>query len=615
MSFRFDLIKHLRGSHSGQVTGLVLQSILVGIVAGLGALIFSHTLEVTSDLLIEHVSGVQLPVEGHYAEITPAADGSTPAYHYIRPPLSKRLWILIIPALGGLICGWLVFTFAPEAEGHGTDSVIDAFHNKQGKIRKRIPIIKLLASVMTLSSGGSAGREGPIAQVSAGFGSFLADLLKLSARQRRILVVAGVGAGVGAMFRAPLGGALFAVDVLYRDTEFEYEALIPAFIASITSYTTFAALTPAGMGHIFDIPTDLVFNDPSHLLLCVVFAVVLAFMGWIYVKVFYGVTAFFKNQIRVPQVLKPAIGGLVIGLIGFVDPRLLTTGYGWVQQALDGNLALGFICILVISKIVMTAVTIGSGGSGGVFGPSIVIGGLIGGAFGSICQRWIPNVQPAVFVCLGMAGFFSGAAKTPISTIFMVSEMTVGYVLLLPLMLVSSLTYLLSPERVTLYVKQVRKRLDSPAHLGDFVVDVLRDSKVEDILESREFIQIPQNMLLLPLLEMVAESTQTVFPLVDDNGHLQAIIRLNDLRGSFAHPEINPLVIAEDLAFHRFEPLLTSDSLNIAMQKLSHANCSELPVVDKNDPSHVLGILSRREILQLYSARMESLLRESTPAQ
>ncbi|MBN1867483.1 chloride channel protein [Candidatus Sumerlaeota bacterium] len=606
-----------------RVTALVLHSLLVGLAAGLFALAFGHTLEIASNLCMRRVCGVELPREGKHVQpgrshpgtaASALSEGDTGAggyaYEYKAPGWPQRLWVLFIPALGGLLCGLLVYSLAPEAEGHGTDSVIEAFHQKRGIIRRRIPFVKLVASILTIATGGSAGREGPIAQVSAGVGSILADVFKLSPRRRRILIIAGVGAGVGSIFRAPLGGALFAVEVLYRDTEFEYEALIPAFIASIVGYTTYAWFTPAGMGPIFSIPPDLHMSHVQ-LLLCILLVPILVAAGIVYVKVFYGATRFFRNRVRIKRHFVPAIGGLVIGIISLIDPRLLGTGYGWVQETINGHVGIRLILILAAAKIFMTAVTIGSGGSGGVFGPSVVIGGLIGGAFGTICQRWIPSVQPAAFVLLGMGGFFAGAAKVPISTIIMVSEMTVGYALLLPLMLVCSLSYLLTPNRIGIYIKQVGSRVDSPAHQGDFVIDVLEQMRVTDVMAESQAVPLVDESVLLPaIFNKVSQTRHTTFPVVNAQGDMVGVIRLDDLRSAFMEPDLASLIIARDIAFQRFEPLATTDNLNTALRKMRAARCSELPVVRDEGSNEIVGMLSQHELTQAYSGRMDELMRD-----
>ena len=293
--------------------------------------------------------------------------------------------------MGGLLSGFLVFTFAPEAEGHGTDSVIDAYHRKQGQIRPRVPLIKIVASAITIGTGGSGGREGPIAQIGAGFGSLLANLLRLSVADRRILMAAGMGAGIAAIFRAPLAGALFAAEVLYRSPEFEPEVIMPAAIASVVSYCTYGLYT--GWEPLFNTP-NLIFDNPWRLgpyLLLVLFMIVLASL---YTRTFYGMVHLF-HRLPVRPHFRPAIGAFLTGLVGlglyYLFGRqesvlsVLAFGYGSIQQAItDGpaGISIGILLAIALGKILTTSLTIGSGGSGGVFGPSMVIGGCGGGALG-----------------------------------------------------------------------------------------------------------------------------------------------------------------------------------------------------------------------------------------
>ena len=386
----------------------------------------------------------------------------------------------VFTAVGGLVSGWLVYTFAPEAEGHGTDAAINAYHHEGGFIRSRVPIIKTLASAITLTTGGSGGREGPIAQIGAGFGSFLATRLKLSDRDRRIMMAAGIGAGVGSIFRAPLAGALFAAEVLYRDPEFESEVIIPAGISSVVAYCLFCLVF--GWGSLFESP-PFKFQNPLELGPYLVLSLILVAVGAFYVKMFYGTIHFFEHLKKIPNHIKPAIGGLATGLIGFYFPYCLAFGYGFAQMALRNELSVLFLLTLAFGKILTTSFSIGSGGSGGVFGPSIVIGGAMGGAVGKTFHELIPSVvsEPGAFVVVGMAGFFTAVSNTPISTIIFVSEMTNSYHLLLPSLLVCSVAYL-SSRRFTIFNKQVQRKIDSPAHAGDFFVDVLQSFKVKDIL-------------------------------------------------------------------------------------------------------------------------------------
>jgi CIC family chloride channel protein len=574
---------------------LMLLSVLVGVVAGFGALAFNFVLNGASDLFMVRGVGYELP--------QPGAEGVTRM-----PAEPAHRWLLfVVPAVGGLLSGLLVYSLAPEAEGHGTDAMIDAFHRKRGVIRKRIPFIKTLASALTIGSGGSAGREGPIAQIGAGFGSALATWLKASDRERRTLLLAGAGAGIGAVFRAPLGGALFAVEVLYRDMEFEGAALAPCFVASIVSYSIYCGLS-GSWGAIFSLPYHLAFNRPLELPLYVALGIVCALMGMLYVKVFYGVRNHVFRKLRLPNHVKPALGGLAVGAIGFFLPQVLGMGYGWVQLAMDGYLPLKIIVAIAFVKILATSLTISSGGSGGVFAPSMVIGGMVGAAVGTVLHGWLPQVvaQPAAFALVGMAGFFAGVAKTPVSSLIMVSEMTTGYGLLAPLMLTTTVGYLLVPRRLSIYENQVESRVDSPAHEGDYVVDLLERIHVREAMPKIQKLAVLRLDASLPeILDTVADSKQYVFPVLNAQGELHGVILFDDIRLFFTERNLpKQAVIAQDLLAQNLVTVTPDEDLASAMQKLRQAMQVEMVVVEREGSRHVVGIVGRRDVLSTYHDRV-----------
>ncbi|MGC8644006.1 MAG: chloride channel protein, partial [Isosphaeraceae bacterium] len=446
---------------------------MVGIIAGLGAAAFLVCLQGMYSVVLGGVLDFYMP---HTLEGEP---------HVVTYP-HPWFMVLLVPTLGGLIAGLIVFTWAPEAEGDGTDRMIWAFHKGGGMIRARVPFIKAVASIITIGTGGSAGQEGPISQIGSGFGSYLARVLKLPPSERRILMLAGAAAGVGAIFRAPLGGAIFAGEVLYSSTAFESAALLPCLASSIVAYSTFALfITPKP---IFRLP-DLTFQGLADLPLYVGLTLICAAFGWLYVLVFYGLRDKLFKPLPIPRYLKPAAGGLLVGIIALAYPQVMTGGYGWVQwgaigmppimtlpgeQSFVPHMGISLLFTLCVLKIVATGFTLNSGGSGGVFGPSMLIGGMIGGFYGQLTNWLFPaaHINPAAYVLVGMGGFFAGVSKTPLTSIVIVSEMTGSYSLLVPLMLACGLNMLIS-RRWTIYEEQVASPIDSPAHQGDFVVDVL----------------------------------------------------------------------------------------------------------------------------------------------
>ena len=569
--------------------------VLIGIIAGLGSIVFHYLCQLGSYGFMELLAGYRPPA--------PAGE-----HHLFEPAgVPFRRWMLLfLPAIGGIISGWLVYTFAPEAEGHGTDAAIEAYHNRGGLIRGRIPIIKTIASAVTLTSGGSGGREGPIAQIGAGFGSFLATRLHLSDRDRRIMLAAGMGAGVGSIFRAPLAGALFAAEVLYKEPEFESEVIIPAGISSVVAYCLFCLVF--GWGSLFE-SQDFLFRNPLELGPYVVLAFVLVGGGFLYVKTFYGIQRFFSLWVPIPNHFKPAVGGLLTGLIGFFLPQTLAFGYGFAQMALDNQLPTLFLLGLAFGKILTTSFSIGSGGSGGVFGPSVVIGGAFGGAVGRVFHALMPGVvtQPGAFVIVGMAGFFAAVSNTPISTIIFVSEMTNSYHLLLPSLLVCSLAFLLS-RRFTIYEKQVSSRVDSNAHLGDFFVDVLGAIRVKELMpQVRKVETIPEDMPFSAFRRVFSSTQQHYFPVVDEDKHLTGIFSINDIRSVLFTQEIGDLVLMKDIATTDIIATTPSEDLNEVLKKFTGRNIRQLPVVREDDPRVLLGMLDRREVIQYYNQRVDTI--------
>jgi CIC family chloride channel protein len=571
----------------------LLLALVVGVVAGLGGALLTWGVEGIGSVLLGRVVGFHVPGHG----VAGDSGWSAP----------ERPWfLLLILPLAGLVVGWLVQTFAPEAEGHGTDAVINAYHRGRAALRSRIVPVKLITSMLTIGSGGSAGREGPVAQVGAGFGSYLADLLRLGYHDRRVLVISGMAAGVGGMFRAPLGAALFAVEVLYSDPDFESEALIPAIISSIVSYVVVASLT--GWNSIFD-TADIRFARPHELLAYLVLGMVLAIVGVIYVKVFYGMRDGVFRPLPIPDWTKPAVGGLLLAVLALAVPQVLGGGYGWLQLTLDNQLPLKVLVLLLPAKILATSFTISSGGSGGVFAPSLVIGGVTGAVFADLVQRVAPQLapQPAACVLVGMGGFFAGVAKVPIASLIMVAEMSGSYGLLVPMMLVSSVAYLLM-RGVSIYEAQVPGRIDSPAHIGEFQIDVLERLTVRDVMEpDQSVVSVLPGASFDTVLDLVADSDQEAYPVIDDNGVIEGMFSLNDVRRVMATPEVWPLLVASDLGVtaRGMAYLEPDDDLHSALQRFTAFKREILPVVDGEPPAPVIGMLRHHDVMEAYDREIQ----------
>lgn len=524
---------------------------------------------------------------------------SKPAGEHLVSILSEwdlNLWILaLLPAIGGLLSGLIVYTWAPEAEGHGTDAFIDAFHNKQGLIRTRVPFIKGIASVITLATGGSAGREGPTAQIGAGIGSWLGRVLRLNIRERRLMLLAGCAGGLGAIFRAPLGGALTAVEVLYRE-DFETEGIILSIISSTVSYSIFTMI----FGHepIFAIP-PIAFTDPRELLLYAFLGLVCVPFGYFYVKVFYGLRDRVFRKLPIKRIFIPAIGGLLVGLVALWQPLILSGGYGTIQKALMGELPMVLMFSLAFLKIVVTSFTISSGGSGGVFGPSLFIGAMLGGAVGQLSQHWFPTIvsSPGAFALVGMGAFFAGVAKAPIGALLMVCEMTSGYKLIVPLMFTSVIAILLS-QRWSLYEKQVINKFHSPAHRSDRMFDLLGDIPVKEVYQKDiPPVVLSEDMTFGQLRRLMTKTRETVFPVVDECFKLTGILSLAELREIMFEDSIMDLLVLRDLVM---PPVSTGseESLSEALQIFLETGYDQIPVVDSE--IGITGMLRLDDILARY---------------
>jgi CIC family chloride channel protein len=510
----------------------------------------------------------------------------------------------LTPAVGGLISGLLVYTWAPEAEGHGTDAMIDAFHNKQGEIRSRVPYIKSVASVVTLATGGSAGREGPIAQIGAGFGSWLARLFKLDSREKRILLLAGCAGGLGAIFRAPLGGAITSIEVLYTE-DFESEAIIPCVMSSVVAYSIFTFI----FGHepIFATP-GLIFNDPRQLLLYAVLGLVCVPVGWLYAKSLYGLRDHLFRRIPIKPQFIPAIGGLVVGCIGLMTPRALSGGYGTIQLALLGKLTISLMAVLVLTKIVATSCTIGSGGSGGVFGPSLFIGAMLGGIVGKLGHQYFPNLigNPTAFALVGMAAFFAGVAKAPIGALLMVSEMTRGYGLVVPLMFVSAIPVLLS-ARWGIYEKQVKNKFASPAHLADLTINVLQNMQVRDVYNPQKAVtMLPMDMRLKEMKNLMMRTRESFFPVVDEEIRLVGILSFPDLRAILFEEALSELIVVGDLV-EKPVAIGLNETLYEALIKFISSGYGQIPIISDDRPGRLTGMLSLAELMEAYHQEMVRL--------
>ena len=567
----------------------LILGLLIGAVAGLGAVVFVNALELATHFL--------LGVVGGYTPPSPTNEGGiTAAGHF------ARAWAIpLIVGFGGLVSGLIVYRFAPEAAGHGTDAAIAAVHRDPKGIGPKTPVVKLIASAITIGSGGSGGREGPTAQISAGFASFLARALSLSQDDARIAVTIGIGAGIGAIFRTPLGGALVGAEILYLH-DFETGAIVPGLVASIVGFAVYGAVE--GFAPIFGSHPGLVFDRPVQLLYYALIGVAAALVGLLYDKTFWSMHGRFGRS-SLPKWLTPAIGGLLVGCLALVFPEVLGTGYGWVQKLMSPDILtfpLWLLLLLPLAKILATSLSIGSGGSGGIFGPGMVIGALVGAAVWRVLEHFAPGVplSPAPFVIVGMMASFGSIGHIPIATMIMVAEMTGNLSLIAPAMVAVGIATLVVGDR-HIYHSQLPSRRDAPAHRFRFGLTPVGARPVSSFMSQAACV-IQASEQALVATERIKRSGLEAAPVVLADGTLVGVLSVTDVEG---HVE-RAASTAGDLAMTRW-PMIPADSpLDTAIEQLALGQATWAPVIDSH---HLVGIVTSQELLRRYMHLVSASMR------
>ncbi len=574
---------------------LVLGTV-VGVVAGLGAVVFYDALRLASYIFLQVIAGYRVP--------QPISEGGRLASaHFARP------WAIPLVACGGALLGAiLVFSIAPDAEGHGTDAAIAAVHHNPRGVRLRTVFVKIVASALTIGSGGSGGREGPTGQISAGFGSLLARSFDLSPEDARITVASGIGSGIGAIFGAPLGGAVLATEILYRD-DFEVEALLPAFIASIVGYAVWGSFE--GFGPLFGYVGNYQLTSAMPLLWFALIGVIGGFVGLLYAKGFYGMVEAFA-RVPLPRWIRPAIGGLLVGCIALAIPEVLGTGYGWIQQSLGSHLLqipLWIVLILPFARIATTGLSIGSGGSGGIFGPGMVIGAFVGAAVWRLLEPVVPSLghDPAPYVIVGMMACFGSISRAPLAVMLMVAEMTGTLSLIVPAMLAVGLaTLIVRRSDDTIYRSQLKSRAESPAHRILTGLPLLAQVPVSEAM-------VPARCVLVEpvdasaFVRLLEESGVVAAPVVDADGRYLGVVTLESLRqriGKPGKPDTEAPIDATPA------PVNQDVHLDVVLDLLTSTPQTWAAVIDDN--RRVIGIVALSDIVRNYRRTTQAYLRRLT---
>ncbi len=565
-----NLITSFRKSEN---TVTIALAIFIGLLGGFGAIGFR--------LLIRAVQGIFYGSGPDLVEIV----SSIPWY-----------WKILIPAIGGLVVGPLIFFFAREAKGHGVPEVMEAVALRSGIIRKRVVIVKSLASAICMGSGGSVGREGPIVQIGSAIGSAFGQILRVSGNRLRNLVGCGAAAGIAATFNAPIAGAIFALEVILG--EFEMGTFGPIVLASVMATVVSRAFL--GNYPAFSIPEYHLVSTweiPAYLIM----GFLAGLVALLFTKTLYKSEDFW-NGLKIPEYVKPALGGFIIGGLSLLFPQILGVGYETITVALLGMMPWFLLLILVFVKIAATSLTIGSGGSGGIFAPSLFIGAMMGGVYGNVVHYLFPSVtaSPGAYSLVGMGAIVAGATHAPITAILILFELTDDYRIILPLMMTCILSALTASQlkRESIYtMKLVRRGIDVRAGKE---ISILKSLSVRDFM-IRDVAFVSEIMPLSGFLHFIKESIHMYFPVVNDKEDLVGIISLRDIRPILLEESLMDLVIAKDIMTEDVITLTTDENLYDAMGKFAIKDIGQLPVVQKDNPKRVVGMLKRTDMILAYN--------------
>ncbi|MEW6717251.1 MAG: chloride channel protein [Chloroflexota bacterium] len=563
---------------------LVTISLIIGIAAGLGAVAFRYM--ITG---IEWLGYTWFP---SWAGVI------------------GKGYVILIPCLGGLIVGPLTYFFAREAKGHGVPEVMEAVALKGGRIRPIVALIKALASALTIGSGGSVGREGPIVQIGSAIGSTLGQILHLSENRIRNLVACGAAGGIAATFNSPIAGVIFALEIILG--EFNVSSfsslVISAVSASVIGRIVFDNM-PA-----FKIPMEYgvasLWEFPLYLLL----GVLAGLFGWIYVRTVYFSEDVFNRVKKIPEWVKPAVGGIILGGIALAYPLLtgvqwehiphvFNVGYNVIESALGNHLVLKAAFVLLMVKLLATSLTLGSGGSGGIFAPALFMGAMLGSAFELTLRPFFPSIigPEGAFALVGMGALFAASAHAPITSVIILFELTGNYKIILPLMLTVVIATLISRKLLrgeSIYTLKLSRRGVQLRRGKE--VDIMESITVREVMTSNP-ITVKPELKVSALPDLFIQTNMHGFPVVDDEGKLWGIVTISDYRKAMKK---NGMTAKErtikDIATHALVTAYPDENVSVVLKRMAPRDLSRIPVVSRQDKRHLIGILRRNDIVRAY---------------
>ena len=553
---------------------MLLLAAVIGFLAGLASTLFRRLIEFFGDVF--------------------SADGLT----VIGITGSSIPFLLpLLPMVGGIITGIICHFFPDAVKENGVHRVMHAVAMKAGKIRKRTLLTCSTTSALTIGSGGSAGREGPTVQIGSAVGSALGNLFHLSHERVQVLVGCGAAAGIAASFNAPLAGVLFALEIIL--TNFTIHTFSPIVVASVIGTATGRAME--GNEITFSVPVHELVSY-SEIIFYLFLGILCGVISKLFTFTFFKANDIFDKMVYLPVPLKPALGGLIVGFISISFPAVLGNGYGFMEKALNGELFWGLAFVLIFLKIISTSATLGSGGLGGVFAPSLFIGAMLGSAYGTLVHAINPNftASPETYALVGMGAVAGAVMQAPLTNILMLFELTNDYTIILPIMItciVSAYTFR-AFDKNSIYIQKLLKEGINIKYGRE--VSILNSIKVSDVL-SGDVTTIPEGMPFRKILETISYSKNFYFPVVDGQGEMSGILSFHMIREMIFEEELGDLIVANDLKVKSVMTLTPENNLNQAMEMFAKLDVEQLPVVGRDDLKRVIGMVNRGEVVAAYN--------------
>lgn len=573
---------------------MIVCAVIIGLIAGYGA--------VGIRWLIEHISLLSYPGDGSFLDRLIAAPW------YVK---------VLVPAVGGLIVGPIIYYFAPEAKGHGVPEVMQAVITRNGIIRPRVAVVKAFTSAVTIGTGGSVGREGPIIQIGSAIGSTLGQFFKVPAKRMKTLVACGAAAGIAAAFNAPIGGALFALEIILM--EFTAAQLSPIIISSVLA----TVVSHAYEGDIAAFHIDNAYHMVTNWEFALYFPLgaLCGVVAWLFIKALYASEDWWDDKFKIPSYWKPAIGGLLIGGTALLFPQVLGVGYKTISAALDSNLVpvstevwmvrnIWLMClVLMVVKIVSTSITLGSGGSGGVFAPSLFMGVMIGAFYGLIVNKLFPGMtgEYGMYALVAMCGLVAGTTRAPLTAIIIVFEMTKEITIILPLMITCTLAMIISAKlsRESIYTLKLIQRNINIKGRAD--INILKNLIAKDLMDAN-YTYVRENEPFTEVVEKMLDKRNYSLSVHTMEGKYLGHISLDNVKDLlFEKDELKNIMLAGDTADTDTAKITTSMNCKEVLDLMSRHNCDHLPVVDAENPDIQVGMIRRRDIDMAYSKEVEKI--------